>query len=470
MLRDGLERSGIVDNARLLVAISGGADSTALILGLREICSNPTNALQIEAAHFNHQLRGEISDRDEQVCRDLCTRLDIKLHEGTGDVAAHAAVTGESVESAARDLRYRFLAETVFEHDFNAVATGHTMDDQAETVLFSITRGAGLRGLSGMAYETERRDLGKDGEPLRVIRPMLGLRRSDTESFCETRNVTPQQDESNVDPVYARNRVRHNVIPELREINPGVVEAISRLATISSDDIKMIDELARTALEDATIDSGKGISKHALRTMAPALRTHVMAAAYQNAVGSMRDLDMAPLLAASEAVSEFDSGSIDLPNEVKLVVEHELVRFLVGDSDPGCPYPAEVGEHILRLLKIIEFSGGGTLAARISWPAPDPASLTRWQAIINPEVVEDKRLQVRARRDGDRFHPLGMANKIKLQDFFVNRHVPARWRDRVPLLLTDRGICWVVGERVAEWALVPDGASEAVLLEYIPPE
>ncbi len=452
---------------RLLIALSGGADSTALLLGMHDLAGHRDHGIEIEAAHFNHRLRGDNSDADEKFCRDLCDRLGVTLHMGSGDVSTHVSADGASLESAARELRYRFLSQTASRHGLDAVVTGHTMDDQAETVLLAITRGAGLRGLSGMSHFTERADLNEDGAGLKVLRPMLALRRSDTEEFCRLAAVSPRQDESNLDPAYARNRVRNNVIPELREINPGVVEAISRLAAVAREDVELIDQIAVGALGIVRIGDGGKISKASLRQISPVLLTHVLAEAFQTAAGTVRDLDMVALRSIVEAVSELDSGSIDLPHGIKLVVEHDAVRFLTGDDDPDCPYPGVVGEHDLGVLRTIKFEDRSSLSARISWPAPDPADLTKWQAIISPEVLRDGRMQVRSRLAGDRFHPLGMVSEMKLQDFFVNQHVPARWRDRVPLVLGEQGICWVVGERVAEWARVPDGASEAVLLEYV---
>lgn len=470
LLQSGLEQASITGPTRLLVALSGGADSLALLLGLHQICSDPGPGIQVEAAHFNHQIREDVSGSDEEFCVGICGKLGVKLHVGSADVPAFAAANRLSIETAARDLRYRFLAETVDANTLDAVVTGHTMDDQAETVLLALTRGAGLRGLSGMPFASDRHDLAINNKPLSVVRPILTLRRSDTEAFCEFSGLTPRQDESNTDLAYARNRVRHNVIPELQQINSGVVEAISRLARITSQDVTMIDQVAAKELDEASVDTTGTISKAALRKMPPALRTHVLAAAYLRSVGSVRDLDTISLLSATKAVNELDSGSIDLPNNTKLLIEHDAVRFLVGDADPGCPYPETVGEHSLNLGATVEFPGGETLSARVVSPVPDPTSLNRWQAIVNFEVMRDQPLQVRSRRDGDRFHSLGMEGEMKLQDFFVNRHIPARWRDRVPLVLADADICWIAGERVAEWAKVSDVADKAVLLEYVNPE
>ncbi len=317
-----------------------------------------------------------------------------------------------------------------------------------------------------MAQSTLRHDLVAGKTSLQVIRPMLEMRRSDTEEFCAANGIAPRADESNTDPSYARNRVRHSVIPELQQINPEAVDAIGRLAATASADVQLIDELAVEALADAATGQSGSFSRQALRGLHQALRLHAVAIAYRQAAGTLRDLDMKALTSAVDAVTELDSGRIDLPNETTLVVEHDVVRFLVRDEDAACPYPPSVEEQALEVPRTLEFPGGGSLSARIERPAPEPTSLPRWQAIVNPEVVNGQRLLVRSRHDGDRFHALGMEVEMKLQDFLVNQHVPARWRDRVPLVLTNRGICWVAGERIAEWARVPENADEALLLEY----
>ncbi len=465
--RDALTKADLPDPMRLLVAFSGGADSTALLLAIHEIALAEPDHVQLEIAHFNHQLRAERSNSDELSCRELCEDLGITLHTGSGYVAGFAEKHGESVEAAARHLRYRFLAEIASERKMDAVVTGHTLDDQAETVILAMTRGAGLSGISGMALVTQRHDLGAGSDPLIIVRPMLGLRRADTVTFCESRGVQPLEDESNRDTRYARNRVRLNVIPELEKVNPSVVEAIGRLADIARADHDFILEAVRKTLQDIAVDETGGISRTRFSETAPTLQPHVLAYAYTLAAGSSRDLDMQAINSCLDAIRDTGTGSLDLANGVTFVLEHDVIRFLPPGADPACPYPAEVGEHILEVPGNVSFSDGSNLSARIVSPVPDLAQIGKWQALIaRDEAVLS--LTVRARRDGDRVQPLGMAEQVKLQDFLVNQHVPARWRDRVPLVLANDQICWVAGERIADWAKVSSGASEAVLLEYTP--
>ena len=473
MLNAGLELCGVISGDRLLVAISGGTDSTALLLGLSALTSNPGNGrsfdIQLEAAHFNHGLRGDASDADELFCRELCERLGIQLHVGSssGGVASSHGPQ-RSAEAAARDLRYLFLARTVEERDLSSVVTAHTMNDQAETVLLAMTRGAGLRGVSGMAYMTERADLiaGSNRRPLRILRPMLSHRRTNTAEYCASEGVTPREDESNSDVAFARNRVRHNVLPELEGINPRVVEALARLAAVAGADSALIESMALRELDDAAVGGHGALSRESLVALPSGLLTHVLRGAYERSAGTAVDLDMTVLLAASDAVLKLPTGTIDLPNGVRLVLDRDSVKFVSAEGETGCPYPESVTEMPLPVPGSVAFEGGGKLTAQHVSPVPGFATLTRWQAAVDPAVL-DRALIVRSRADGDRFQPLGMDVVMKLQDFLVNQRVPARWRDRVPLVVGTRGIVWVVGERVADWARVPDGAGEAVLIEYV---
>ncbi len=455
----------IEPDGKILVAISGGTDSTALLLALNRLAQKGKISQQIEAAHFNHQLRGDASDGDEAFCRELCASLSVQLHVGRDENSSGPSAK-TATEAASRDLRYHFLADLALKYGFSCIATAHTQDDQAETVLLAMTRGAGLRGIGAMPVIETRNDLPGN---LSVFRPLLDVTREDTSAFCEALGVTPREDESNSDVAFARNRIRHKVLPELREINPQVVEALSRLSQAARSDIELIESAASNALYEARIDEPNALSRSKLKALNPTLRAHVLIGAYRQAAGTLDDLASGHIESMVTAAGSEDTGSLNLPNAVQMVAEHNAVRFLVSWQDPTCPYPESVNETVLPILKTVKLQGGGVLSARIVWPAPDPATLTRFQAIISPDVVDDQKLAVRARHKGDRFHPFGMETEMKLQDFLVNQHVPERWRDRIPLLVTSRGICWVVGERIAEWAKVPEGASEAVLLEYVPP-
>ncbi|MCS6975876.1 MAG: tRNA lysidine(34) synthetase TilS [Gemmatales bacterium] len=216
-VQDFLDREGL-SGRPILVAVSGGPDSTALLDVLREI--GP-----VAAAHLNHQLRGAESDADEQFVTSLCQRLGVTLHVERRNVAEEAARSHRNLEAHARSVRYQWLAETARRHGISLVATGHTLNDQAETVLFHVLRGTGLRGLRGIAA---RRNL---AEGVEVIRPMLRVRRSEVLAYLQKRGLPYREDSSNRDPRFTRTWLRHELLPFVERGFPGdPVAALGRLA------------------------------------------------------------------------------------------------------------------------------------------------------------------------------------------------------------------------------------------------
>ena len=460
----GLAECGVTNGAHLLVALSGGPDSTALLLALAAIA--PRAGLHIAAAHFDHMLRPGESQLDAQFCAGLCESLGVELLSGSSDVRHHASAHGMTIEAAARDLRYRFLANAARQADSQAVLTGHTLDDQAETVLLAMTRGAGLRGIAGMRPVTVRAGSG-DTPPLKVLRPLLRARKADTAAYCAARGVTPREDASNADLRYARNRVRHRVMPELAALNPAVAEALARLAENARSSLQILDEAAGRELSASWLKPGRVLDRKRLAALSPEMRSLVLAAAYREAAGTLDDLEQTHIDAMTGLVAGRSGGAVDLPNGVQMIVEYAEVVFAVADddADSNCPYPKSVPESPLSVPGTLELPGGARFRTSMASPPPQTASLTRWQALLDPALAGQP-LAVRPRRDGDRFHPLGMPGEVKLQDFLVNQHVPSRWRDRVPLVTVAGRIVWVAGERVAEWAKAPDGAERALLIEY----
>ena len=214
----GLQQAGVDFGRPLLIAFSGGPDSSALLLAC--IALRDRRGLDITAAHFNHRLRGAESDRDGAHAEAVCRRFGVECLSGTGDALAHSRQAGRSLEAAARELRYAFLADAASSASAQAAATGHTMDDQAETVLLNITRGAGLRGLAAMRGAADLPIAGR-AKPLRVVRPMLGLRKSEAAGHCRQLGLAPLLDHTNDDTRFPRNKLRRDVIPILESINPG---------------------------------------------------------------------------------------------------------------------------------------------------------------------------------------------------------------------------------------------------------
>ena len=322
----GLQQAGVDFGRQLLIAFSGGPDSSALLLAC--IALRDRRGLDITAAHFNHRLAapGQIETLP----------MPRRSAVGSASNACRERVTpspthdrpGRSLEAAARELRYAFLADAASAADAQAAATGHTMDDQAETVLLNITRGAGLRGLAAMRGASDLPIAGR-AKPLRVVRPMLGLRKSEAAGYCRQLGLTPLLDHTNDDTRFPRNKLRRDVIPILESINPNVTEAISRLARTARDDFEVIDAVSAEAFSaSVTIRDGSvDISKQALRNLPVPVARRVLMTAYESVTGTLDGLESAHLDAMLEVARGRAGASVDLTGGVQLISDRHVARL-----------------------------------------------------------------------------------------------------------------------------------------------
>ena len=262
----------LCEGGNVLVALSGGADSMALLCFLRE----QRKALSIgtlTAAHINHGLRGEEAERDEAFVRAQCERLGIPLLVLRADVAGEATANGEGLEEAGRRVRYTFLTEQA-RRLHARIATAHTLSDSIETVLFHMARGCGLRGLCGIPpVRTSSFD-----ETILIIRPLIDCTRTDIEDYCERGAIPFVNDSTNSDPSYARNRIRHHIVPEFKAINPDAEAAFFRLQKHARAEDAFLDGLAEKALRNAALTDGRdGYNAGILRKLPEVLRNRALA-------------------------------------------------------------------------------------------------------------------------------------------------------------------------------------------------
>jgi tRNA(Ile)-lysidine synthase len=446
------------DNARVLVALSGGPDSVALLYLLLEL--QEAGELTVAGvAHFNHQLRGVDADQDESFCRAMAGSLGLPIEVARADVRAVAREARRSVEDVARELRYAFFDDAVLRAGAEAVAVGHSRDDQAETFLLRLMRGAGARGLAAILPRAGR-----------VIRPLLEISRAELRRYAANRQLPFRTDATNDDLSIPRNRVRHELIPYLeREFSPGIRAVLAREAAIArGDEDRLQDEaidLARSIV--LTTTGGKTeLDAAALRSLHPALAARVVRAALaRQAPGRFIGFEHVDRVLACALGTHRDA--IDLPGQRAIRRDGVIVlgpprqRRREDRRENSFRYSLSIPGEVT-----IDKLGWSVSAERLGSPGTAGVGPARAPEVMVAADPLKLPLAIRSRRAGDRFSPLGLGHRKKLQDFLVDRKIPREMRDSLPLVVDGQDrIVWVVGESVAEDFRVTELSRGVILLK-----
>jgi tRNA(Ile)-lysidine synthase len=325
-----------VTGQHVLVAVSGGADSTALLLALDELLRAQRILLKITVAHLNHGLRGEEGEQDARWVAELARGLGYEIALGERDVRGRAAEQKDNLEQAARRARYEFLTDAAVRYEACAVLTAHTMDDQAETFLMRLMRGSGLDGLGGIE---PARVLDKE-KAILLVRPLLRwARRELTEDYCRVRGIAFRVDAMNVDERFARVRVRRQLVPLMQSFNGRIVEALSRTTGLLREDASVLQVAAQELLDEAVDDKTSG---------ALALRVDVLSSAHASvrrralrqwiarARGDTRRLELVHLLAVEKLLFGTRGGRVaELPGGGRVERKRGYLFFHVEKGDSG---------------------------------------------------------------------------------------------------------------------------------------
>ncbi len=406
-------RTPTLGSGRVVLAASGGADSTAMV-GL--LCASglaaPGSAL---VAHFDHRLRGEgDARRDLAAVEELCARFELQLETGAWDAPSRG-------EAAAREARYRFLGEVAARASAAAVVTGHTLDDQVETVMLNTLRGAGPYGLAGMAADAPW-PLGGGGP--RVLRPLLDVERAETRAYCAARGLRYADDPTNDDTSFRRNRVRRELMSQLDE-TPDARRVVAAMADRTRAGIETLERATSHALLSST-DGVVRLSRAALREMTPELAPYAYRQALRQLVGDAREFGRQHYELMASAADARTGSTLRLPRGVVLTVDPHAVLLSVGElrvaaipvgQEHPLPFAGEVGSWHLEIVEAEGDDGTVTIVAPV-------------------DAV------VRGRRLGDRIQPRGMAGHKKLQDYYVDRKVPRRERDAAPVIACGGDVLW----------------------------
>jgi len=448
------QRIQLPRGSRVLAAVSGGSDSVALAWILKDLHDRGLLVLAA-VGHVHHQLRGAEADDDEAFVRELAARIGVTFLTGRVDVKAAVERDGGSVESVARRLRYAWLERAAADAGATHIATGHTLDDQAETVLLRLLRGAGGRGLSGI-------------RPVRgpVVRPLLDCRRADLSAYLASIGETFRDDATNRDLEVPRNRVRHELLPVIERIAPGGVDSLARAAALAADDEDFLSQAAIDAARSHVLTGEGGLNAVLLNAFPPAIARRVVREAIESAAPeSAGHISAAHIEAVRKLAASGESGHLDLSG-VAAECDGRLLRF----KAPGALVHAPVFVYELKLPGRVEVPEANFVIAaeRRDQSAPRGVETNKDRATL--EVSVDLTafawpFSVRNRRPGDRIKPLGGSGRKKVQDLLVDMKMPRADRDRVAVVVDANGqLVWVVGVTPADEFRVRTTGAEMVVL------
>ena len=431
----------------VLVALSGGADSVFLLHFLTAY--KQYYRIKLAAMHINHGLRGEAADADEQFCKDLCLTLNIPFHSATIDIKLLAKNEKFSVEEAGRVARYNAFTAKIAELGFNKIATAHHADDNLESLLLNLAKGCGINGLRGIAPV-------RDGN---IIRPLLALKKADIVEALQAAGSGWCTDASNLDDNFERNRIRINIIPQLRTINPEVAEAVLRL----SDNVRAITDISTALiiqLEELAV-TGQSLDEFHLRvaplmTALPVLRTALIIKTAEERLHLPLTKKLAEQIAG---LAEKRPGSrIAIGKRFSAHRERELI--VIGESahkpDKSILFELTAGKgtNIDGVLLSLE----RVARSEIAFSRDGMTEFIDARNITLP-------LTVRYWRPGDKFVPLGMTNRKNVSDFLAEQKVASKEKPRRLVVCSGDEIVWVVGLRIDERFRIKDNSNNIIKLK-----
>jgi tRNA(Ile)-lysidine synthase len=468
-VRKTIEDYGMLKRGdHLLVAVSGGPDSVALLRALFRLAAE--YQLRLTAAHLNHGLRGDEAKKEQQFVSHLCAGLGITCFCKAIDIHMLRAGSGKSIEEIGREERYRFLIETAETCGARKIATGHHRDDQAETVLINLIRGSGPKGLKGI------RPI-RDG---RIIRPLLNVSRTEILAFLNREGLAYVVDSSNLNPIFLRNRVRNELIPELTtRFNPRIVEGLCHLAEIVRREDNYLQATVRQILQQW------GVVLGAAETSLPIARFRELHEAMQgriikylleaaspsgNGIGYRHIEAVLRILRPSSRrraslhlpcliCVDRDGDALRIRRECSRQVRREARNEKTGPSFYSYPVEVPGMVHLNAIGRDIRFDVIDKPGFQEMKDQPGVAFMD-FERIAPPLIL-------RNHRPGDRIEPLGMSGIKKVKSYFIDSKIPYRLRNRIPLLVDDRSVVWIAGERISDRVKVTERTKRVLTAEMV---
>lgn len=435
----------------VLVAVSGGVDSTALLHLLDSYKQELKITLHV--AYLNHMIRKD-AELDVRYVQDLAQNLRIPITVEMIDVQAFAQKEKLGLEVAARQVRYDFYERIAKRVCASKIAVGHTADDNVETFLMRLVRGSGMKGLCGIPPKRGK-----------IIRPLIRIWRKEIEDYVGALKLVPRQDYTNYESKYMRNRVRLKLIPQLKLYNLNIKELILQTILLITDDYEYLETKAEQALSEILLSHTQNELKldiEKVKRLERPMQKHLIRKAIERVKGNLIDLSYTHVQDILENMGVTERWELHLPGRIFIMGDRE--KLIISHERPN-PLEKRSYRYLLDIPGEVAISEIGK-KLRASFV---PAKLTtekRTVAFIDYSAL-GKEVIVRNWSDGDRFCPLGMQGSKKLQDLFVDEKIPAEERDSIPIVESDGKIIWVGGVRPDERAKVTKNTKKVVKLELI---
>lgn len=443
---------------KIAAAVSAGPDSVAMLCCLNKLKKDVGFGLVI--LHINHMLRGEESDRDEAFVKDLAGSLDIPFHSARVNVTEYQKKHKCSVQVAAREVRYFHFDQLAKSHSISKIATGHTANDQAETVLMRILKGSGLRGISGIPPIRDNK----------YIRPLLNVTREEVTEYLNQNQIKFLMDSTNLKNKYLRNRVRNKLIPSLKEkFNPAIVETLCRSSQIFRIEDDFISEIAHNEFKKLILKNNREtliLDATGFQTLHTALKRRIILDAIYHFHNPGKQVSRDIIENILRVIASNRSGkSISVFDELVFKYQYNQVIFQTQKESftegmikrikliaPGKTKIPEIGKEVISTVinkKEIpkDFRGRDAFTVFIDYD------------------FSGKELFIRSRQRGDRFYPLGIKGHKKLKDYFIDKKIPREERDFIPLITNKELILWIIGYQISELASIKEHTKNVLMLE-----
>ncbi|MBI3583085.1 MAG: tRNA lysidine(34) synthetase TilS [Nitrospinae bacterium] len=459
----------ITEKDTVLVGVSGGIDSITLLYSLFFLKDDLKCSLV--AAHANHGLRGEQSDKEAEFVRKIADELKLPSVIEKIDVLGYMTEKGLSKQAAARELRYDFFERTAKKTSANKIALGHNANDQAETVLIRLLRGSGAKGIAGIKPV---RACSERSESNKIIRPLIEIRRDEITEFVKEKRLKYVEDPSNLEPYYLRNKIRLELIPLLKkEYNPNIIETLREAAEIVGDEDEFLESYCSTIMSAIGSPNGSGfieIDVLKLKNFHIAIKRRIIRIALKMIKGDLLKISAVHVEDILNSINKGFSGkSLNLPDGICVLYEYDKLKLfreveVAEEAEVRFDIPLKIpGETILSKP---EYKFIAEIISPVDFVAAGFSLRNKYISFFDMDKIKGA-LRVRNRVNGDIFHPSGMKGSKKLKEFFIDEKIPRRERDSIPLIVSGDIILWIVGKRVADYGKVDKDTKNILKIEAI---